>query len=146
MIRYLLGCDAGHDFEAWFGSIASFEQQADKGLVTCPHCGSTSVERRPMAPAVVTRRAAPAPANTPTNDGTSQVTTLPTEALRELRAKIISETTDVGDKFAEEARRMHFGETDTRPIRGEATSDDVKGLVEDDIPFGMVPRLPEDSN
>lgn len=146
MIRYLLGCDAGHDFEVWFGSIASFEQQSDDGLVTCPHCGSNAVERRPMAPAVVTRRATPTPAPKPTSDGTQQVATLPAEALRELRDKIIAETTDVGDKFAEEARRMHFGETDARPIRGAATSDDVKGLVEDDIPFGMVPRLPEDSN
>lgn len=143
MIRYRIGCDNGHEFEAWFDSIASFESQASEHMVSCPTCASTEIARLPMAPAVVSSRSKAAAPAKPT---TTKATTHPSAVVRELRERIMSETTDVGPKFAEEVRSMHFGEKDTRPIRGEASGAELKGLVEDDIPFGIVPPLPEDNN
>lgn len=129
MIRYDLRCDNGDAFEAWFSSIADYDKQADAGLVECPHCGSTHVSKAPMAPAVQTSRS--------------------TEARKEravamaMAAKVREHIKDnfdyVGDKFADEARKMHTGEADERAIWGEATPEEAKALEEDGVPVAPLP-------
>lgn len=129
MIRYDLRCANGDEFEAWFGSIADYDKQAAAGLVECPHCASTQVEKAPMAPAVRTARKK--------------------EAQREravamaMAAKVrehIKENFDyVGDKFADEARKMHSGESEERAIWGETTPDEAEALAEEGIPASPLP-------
>lgn len=130
MIRYELRCANGDEFEAWFGSIADYDRQAEAGLVECPMCGSKHVEKAPMAPAVRTSRSK--------------------EAQREravamaMAAKVrdhIKENFDyVGDKFADEARKMHAGEADERAIWGEATPEEARALAEEGIPAAPLPQ------
>ncbi len=154
MIKYKLGCAAGHEFEAWFVSMDAFDRQAHRGLVSCPECASTRVEKRPMAPAIVTtakRSKAPdgVPPDTPAgvmmpvHDPASKELI---KAVREMKAKLLQNSEHVGVRFAEEARRIHFGETETRSIHGEATPEDAQGLCEDGVAFGILPMLPDEQN
>ena len=162
MIHYTLTCDSEHTFEGWFRSSADFDLQAKQGHVSCPLCGSTAVTRGLMAPNVQSGRArderqegarvpAPVPAEAP--EGPRQMMMVPDptqramlEALRELRQKITENATYVGDKFADEARRMHHGETEARGIYGEATPEEAASLAEEGIVFQPLPILPEDRN
>lgn len=157
MIKYALVCENGHGFESWFSNSESYETQARRGFVDCPHCGSTKVQKALMAPAVSTskRRArneavAHVPAVTP--DAAQPVALLDEkqlalrEALRELHAKITENTVDVGAQFSDEARRMHLGEAPTRAIRGEATLAEAKELWDEGIPILPVPPLPDERN
>lgn len=157
MIKYLLGCASGHEFESWFRASADFDAQSRAGEVACPHCGSTEVAKLPMAPSVVTRRAKPGPVSTeqtasgsgPTVGGTAGPApdgAAVREALRAFTQKVIANTEDVGSRFADEARKMHFGETEERQIRGSSTLEEARELVEDGVPFGILPTLPEDLN
>ncbi len=153
MIKYLLGCASGHEFESWFRAGADFEAQSRSGEISCPHCGSVNIAKRPMAPSVVTRRtkvegpsdqvskatAGGAAAAAP--DGATV-----REALRAFAQTVIANTEDVGGRFADEARKMHFGEIEERQIRGSSTPDEAKELVEDGVPFGILPALPDDLN
>jgi hypothetical protein len=129
MIRYDLRCDNGDEFEAWFGSIADYDKQAAAGLVECPYCGSTHVEEAPMAPAVVTGRAKEARAER--------------AVAMAMAAKVrehIKENFDyVGPRFAEEARKMHAGESEERAIWGEATPEEARELAEEGIPAAPLP-------
>lgn len=154
MIKYLLGCASGHEFESWFRASADFDAQSHEGKVACPYCGSIDVAKQPMAPSVVTKRAkverssaqeaAPASRTAPPANGAGGVALR--EALRAFTQKVIATTEDVGPRFAEEARRMHFGETEERQIRGSSTPEEARELAEDGIPFGILPVLPEDLN
>lgn len=154
MIKYKLGCATGHEFEAWFASMDAFDRQARRGLVSCPECASTRVEKRPMAPAIVTtakRSLAPVdvPADTPA--GVMMPVRDPASkeligAVREMKAELLKNSEHVGMRFAEEARRIHFGETQTRSIHGEATPDEAQGLYEDGVAFGILPLLPDEQN
>lgn len=168
MIKYALVCEQGHEFESWFSGSESFETQASRGFVECPHCGSTQVRKALMAPAVSTskRRARnvavaqsesqqPAPAPAPTaapEAGAGEVALVDEgqralrEAIRELHAKVREQTVDVGSRFSDEARRMHLGEAPTRPIRGEATVAQAKELWEEGVPVFPLPTLPDDRN
>lgn len=140
MIRYRLGCANGHEFESWFRSSADYEAQAKTGVVACPLCGSVEIEKQPMAPAVVSsRRADPAKAKAE-NDGKAAELT----ALRAARKALIENSENVGPRFAEEARKIHFGETDERSIRGSSTFEEAQDLFQDGISFGVLPSLPED--
>jgi hypothetical protein len=146
MIRYQLACEHEHAFEAWFGSIAAFEKQRARALVVCPQCGSTHVDRSPMAPAVVTgkakvaaEKALPDTANLAVHSGTG------TE-LQKLKATLLENSEAVGERFAEEARKIHFNEAEPRSIHGQASFDEARGLVEDGIPFGVLPILPSERN
>lgn len=143
MIRYRLGCSSGHEFESWFRSSADYDVQAKTGDVACPLCGSTTIEKLPMAPAVVSsRRAAsvkPQAEHAETNHNPSELA-----ALRAARKTVIENSEDVGPRFAEEARKIHFGETEERSIRGNSTFEEARALFNDGIPFGVLPRLPED--
>jgi hypothetical protein len=157
MIKYALRCDQAHTWDAWFPSISGYDEQQARGLVDCPFCGSTKVEKAPMAPAVVTSRAATTKTDTDieTKSVEAPETTLPvvTEPtplampeplkamLSELKERIEKTHDYVGDTFAKEVRAMHEGETEHRPIYGEATAKEVKELLEDDIPVAPLPVL-----
>lgn len=141
MIRFSLICDNAHEFEGWFRSNDDFDTQIKRGFVDCPTCGSHKVGKALMAPAVSTGRKQEKVALAM---GEAQK-----EAMAQLKAmaeKIRENADYVGDKFAEEARKIHFGETDPRGIYGEATLEEAKGLADDGVAFMPVPVFPEDRN
>ncbi|GAA4120445.1 DUF1178 family protein [Aminobacter aganoensis] len=141
MIRFSLHCDHAHDFEGWFRSNEDFETQRKRGFVSCPECGSQKVEKALMAPAVSTSRKQEKVALAM---GEQQRKAM--AALKELSEKVRENAENVGDKFAEEARKIHFGETEARGIYGAATLDEAKGLAEDGIDFLPLPVFPDDRN
>ena len=137
MIRYALRCDHDHGFEAWFGSSADFDDQAGRGLVECPFCGSRAVEKAVMAPAVSgARKSAAAP------EAARQMQTMMMEAAREVRAHVEANFDYVGDRFAREARDIHEGRSEQREIYGEATPAEVKKLKDDGVPVSALPSPP----
>jgi hypothetical protein len=141
MIRYALNCDHGHGFEAWFGGSADYDDQAARGLVECPVCGSTGVSKQIMAPAVAgTKRSAAVP------DVQAKMRTMMMEAAREVRAHVEQNFDYVGDAFAREARDIHEGRSEKREIYGEATPADVKKLRDDGVPCAPLPSLPPDKS
>jgi hypothetical protein len=148
VIRYALRCEAGHAFDSWFGNSAAFDRQAARGLVTCPTCGSAQVEKAIMAPALGgDRDAAPAaePEKTPVAIVSKEEVEL-RKKLKELRDHVVKNADYVGEKFPEEARRMHYGETEHRSIYGEASAEAASALAEEGIEFHPLPRLPDDRN
>ena len=151
MIKFTLQCRDGHEFEGWFQSGAAYEAQVASARIACPHCGSHSIDKAIMAPAVARRDGdvAPAPSNAVVRQDDDPVNA-PLHALhrrlRELRDEIHAKAEYVGGKFAEEARRIHFEESPPRGIYGEASSEEARELAEDGIPFLPIPRLPEDLN
>ncbi len=146
MIRYSLTCDAGHQFDAWFSSGDSFDEQSEAEVIRCPECGSADVCKAPMAPAVLRGgRKSLESEGPPTPEG--PVPERQTYAfLKGLREHLKANADDVGTKFAAEARKMHDGEAEERSIYGEATVDEAKSLYEDGIPALSLPKLPEDHN
>ena len=141
MIRFALICEHEHEFEGWFRSNDDFDTQKKRGFVDCPSCGSHKVQKALMAPAVSTARKQETIALAM---GEAQK-----QALAQLKAmaeKVRENADYVGDKFAEEARKIHFGETDPRGIYGEATPEEAKGLVEDGVEFMPIPVFPEERN
>jgi hypothetical protein len=148
VIRYALSCEAGHAFDSWFANSAAFDRQAARGLVTCPMCGSAKVEKAIMAPALAGGRDA-APAAEPDKAPVAIVSKEEVELrkkLKELRDHIVKSADYVGEKFPEEARRMHYGEIEHRSIYGEASSEAAKSLAEEGIEFHPLPRLPDERN
>ncbi|MBY8976708.1 DUF1178 family protein [Rhodobacteraceae bacterium NNCM2] len=132
MIRYELNCDRKHRFESWFASSAGFDEQVERGLVTCPQCGSDKVTKAIMAPAVAGKSEESAPL----------AQTSPAEAaLRALRKKIEAESDYVGKDFVSEARKIHIGEAEDRAIWGEASHDDAKALKDEGIPVAPLPFM-----
>jgi hypothetical protein len=160
MIKYALLCDKGHSFESWFPSSASFDTQAKRGLVDCPACGSHRVEKQIMAPsvrlkgAVVPSQEVAIPADVPDAPAApDQPMALMGEhaqklraMMRELHAHVTANTEDVGAKFADEARKIHYGETEERAIRGRATADEAEALHDEGIGFFPLPTLPDERN
>jgi hypothetical protein len=120
-------CGTGHRFEAWFASAEAYERQETLGLVACPHCQDTDVSRLPSAPHV--RRAAPDASTHPDIDALTA----------RMLARIAAEAEDVGTRFPEEARRIHYHETDERSICGQATIADTLELLEEGIPVLPLP-------
>jgi hypothetical protein len=149
VITYSLQCDQGHGFDSWFHGSGAYEAQRERGLVACPLCGSTSVEKAIMAPRVARRdKGGLAPQAEP---AAPVALVSPEEAeirgkLKELRAALIKNSDYVGPRFAEEARRMHLGESDHRSIHGEATSEDAKALLDEGIEFHPLPVIPDERN
>lgn len=138
MIRYALQCEHGHGFEAWFGDSVAYDDQAARGLVECPHCGSRGVSKQIMAPAVAgTRRTA-------LSADPARMRTLMMQAAREVRSHVEQNFDYVGDAFAREARDIHEGRTEKREIYGEATPAEVKKLKDDGVPCAALPPLPPD--
>jgi hypothetical protein len=148
MIRYRLQCNEGHEFEAWFKNSGAYDEQSERGQVLCPDCGSAKVSKAPMAPRIATRKEKPAdavaadPAAAKHAEAQRKILAL----MRKLRAHVEQNAEYVGPRFAEEARKMHFNEIETRSIYGEATVEDAHGLAEDGIEFHPLPRLPEEQN
>ena len=139
MIRYALKCDQTHGFEAWFGSSSDYDDQAARGLVECPFCGSRTVEKAVMAPSVSgTKKSGPVP------DVASKVQSMMMQAAREVRAHVEANFDYVGDSFAREARDIHEGKSEKREIYGEATPAEVKKLKEDGVPVSALPDAPPD--
>ena len=150
MIRYTLRCEKDHTFEAWFRSSEDYDRAAKKGVNECPLCGATKIEKAPMAPSVARTDKAGEK-----KSGGEKVTLAagpdPREAalraaLKELRQKVTENAEYVGDRFAAEARRMHYNESETRGIYGEASPDEAKALADEGIEFQPLPTLPEERN
>jgi len=155
MIRYALVCNKGHDFESWFQDSAAYDKQIKRKLIACPHCGSPKVEKAIMAPRLASsrKRAAPAepPVAAPTPEKSPVAMISPQEQelrskLKELREHLTKNADHVGPKFPEEARKMHYGETEHRSIYGEASPDEAKALAEEGIEFHPLPILPDERN
>jgi hypothetical protein len=157
MIRYSLHCERGHAFESWFQSSAAYDSQVKRKLVTCPACGSAKVEKAIMAPQIVSKMgrdstAAAEPA--PPVDVTAPASTPLMMAqerelrakLRELRDHILKNADNVGERFPNEARKMHYGDIEHRPIYGEASPDEARSLIEEGVEVSPLPVLPDDRN
>lgn len=142
MIRFSLHCDNAHEFDAWFRSNEDFDEQKKSGLLSCPFCHSTSIEKQLMAPAVSTARKREQQVGL----GLEAEQQKMLSALREVTKKVRKEAEYVGDRFTEEARRIHFKEVEERAIYGEASVKEVSSLMEDGIPVVPLPSLPEDEN
>ena len=141
MIHYSLVCDKSHKFDGWFASAAAYDAQKVRGLVTCPICLTTIVDKALMAPSLSRSGSE----KVSLSIGHPQHAQL-REAMQALRNKVTSEADYVGDKFAEEARKIHFKEVDQRGIYGEATRDEVAALAEEGVDFMPLPNLPEEHN
>lgn len=150
MIVYDLACPDGHRFEGWFGSSADYEDQRARGLLACPACGALEVSKAPMAPAV------PAKGNSARGNAVTEVlppdaarpmanTPMPPEmqkalaALAKAQANALKNSTWVGDKFADETRKMHYGERKEAPIHGQASLAEAKALIEEGVPVAALP-------
>ncbi len=165
MILYNLVCAKGHEFESWFAGSAAYDRQAKRGLVECPVCGSTKVEKALMTPRLArTRKLTPTASETPEPAAASEpvvpaapeppapvAVISPQERelrtkLRELREHLVKNAENVGQRFPEEARKMHYGEKEHRSIYGTASPDDAKALHEEGIEFAPLPVLPDERN
>jgi hypothetical protein len=163
MIRYSLACEKQHDFEIWFKNSADYDKQVKRGLVTCPACGSAKVDKALMAPSLGrgTRKGAKTPTpeavppvsapEAPSESKTPVAMVSPQEKefrakLKELRDHLTKNAENVGAKFPEEARKMHYGEKQHRSIYGEASPQDAKELLEEGVELHPLPVLPDERN
>ena len=170
MIRYNLVCAKGHEFESWFAGSAAFDRQAKRGLVECPICGSATVGKALMTPRLArTRKSTPAEPAVPDiavpaalrcrllpglplpAPAAPVVVISPQEQelrtkLKELREHLVKNADNVGQRFPEEARKMHYGEKEHRSIYGTASPDDARALHEEGIAFAPLPVLPDERN
>ena len=133
MILYELRCEAGHGFEAWFRNSDTYDTQVAAGEVNCPICGTGSVQKALMAPAISKRSADPEGRRTHTTMGEAR------RELEALRRKIEENCEYVGDRFAEEARKIHYEESEHRDIYGEATETEARELEEEGIGVARIP-------
>ncbi|HEY3150673.1 MAG TPA: DUF1178 family protein [Candidatus Binatia bacterium] len=147
MVIYNLVCKKKHSFEGWFPSFEDFQKQAEKKLISCPTCGTTKVEKVPHACAVHVKKEQPAPpAKKPEPAPPAPLS--PTEfkeMLIRVHHYVKQNFEDVGPRFAEEARQIHKGKADERPIHGTATTQETKELVEEGVPFAALPKPELDS-
>lgn len=146
MIVYNLKCRKDHLFEAWFRDSSAYDEQATAGVLSCPFCGSRKVEKALMAPrlskgAAKAEEAAPAAASEKAVMETEQAGQM-MKALAEVRRKIEENFDHVGPAFAEEARKIHYGEADPRNIYGETSDEDAEALREEGVSFGRIPWAP----
>lgn len=155
MIRYALRCERGHEFESWFQSSSAYDSQHKRGLVSCPACDSTKVEKAIMAPRIVRKgksRSAPqllAAASEETSS--TSLVMAPQERelvakLKELRDHVLKNADNVGKKFPDEARKMHYGDIEHRAIYGEATTEEARALIDEGVEVAPLPILPDDRN
>jgi hypothetical protein len=145
VIRYQLTCPQGHHFDGWFASSSAFDEQRARALVTCPVCGTDEVEKALMAPAVRVSTSQPAARSEPVAVLTDKDRAL-RDMIRAVRAEVEKTAENVGDRFAEEARRIHDGEVEAKSIYGRATSEEARALVEDGIGFLPLPALPDEKH
>jgi len=132
VIRYSLACVGEHEFEAWFSNSAAYDTQRRKKLVECPVCGSHEVRKQIMSPAI---------RDSGSKSGRNESPqTAAAKMAGEIRRKIEQTHDYVGDKFADEARSMYYGETEQRPVWGEVTPDVAKDLIEEGVPAMPIPK------
>ena len=158
MIRYNLRCEKGHSFESWFQSSTAYESQEKRKLVSCPACGSVKVERAIMAPQIVSKKGRDAAMSAPSEASTAEAAAqTPTPLLmaqemelrakiKELRDHIVKNADNVGERFPNEARKMHYGDIEHRPIYGEASPEEARSLIEEGVEVSPLPVLPDDRN
>ena len=152
MIHYELRCNQAHSFDGWFKDSKTFEKQAEMGLVECPECGGTKVERALMAPALSKREGLPVaasapqaealPAAAPDKAATGRVPAQMLALLQRMRAEVERNCDYVGPSFAEEARKMHRGESEPRPIYGETSQEQAESLADEGIEVAKIPWVP----
>lgn len=160
MIKYALICDQEHEFESWFPNADAYETQVKRGFVECPHCQSKKVAKALMAPAVSTSRRKEARRETVMPDASVLPAVVPEapvalldeqqqqmrDMIRDLHEKLTENSTNVGEQFPEEARKMHAGEAPQRSIHGRASLDEAKALIEEGIPVLPLPVPPDERN
>ena len=140
-----LHCSQAHVFEGWFASEDDFQGQLARGLLECPLCGDKTITRRPSAPRLNLGAASPAepPAGESGKPAAAPAAARPPAELQaawmHMARRVIAATEDVGERFAEEARRIHYGEAAPRPIRGQATREQTQALLEEGIPVAPLP-------
>jgi hypothetical protein len=144
MIKYALGCAEGHAFDSWFSDSASYDKQRKRGFVACPECGSTRVDKAIMAPAVVggDRATVQTVPELVVDDRRRQAR----EFFVRMRREIEANTDDVGAKFPDVARAIHFGDEPERAIRGRASLAEAKSLLEDGVAVMPLPMLADELN
>jgi hypothetical protein len=157
MISYMLKCCHGHAFEGWFGSSGDFEDQQMRGLMTCPICETSDVRKGLMTPQLprksnqqkAAQKQAAIPSHIRFAQGKSEISSKDIAALyahmREVQNTIVNNCDDVGNCFAEEARKIHYGETEERGIYGKASSEEAEELAEEGIEAIAVPWLPPEN-
>jgi hypothetical protein len=138
MIKYQLKCSAGHQYEAWFRDAAAFDRQSESGEVECPLCGDTDVTKAPMAPRLGKGARRPEAVEQQARDVADQIF----QTVEKLRRHVEESCDYVGERFPEEARRIHYGETEKRGIYGEATDEEAHELKEEGIEFQRLRWLP----
>ncbi len=147
MIRYDLICVMGHEFDAWFSNSSAYDQQQKLGFVECSLCGSNKIEKQVMAPnigAKGNRKSQTSQAvMTPPVDPRMQMMM---QMMRDVREHVKANAENVGDQFAEEARKIHYKETELRGIYGNATADDARALIDEGIDILPLPQMPEDGH
>ncbi len=139
MILFDVKCARGHVFEAWFRDSNTAERQMKRREVACPACGNTATAKAPMAPRIGKKGKSQAK---PDATEMAAMSAKLRQELTELRAKVESNCDYVGEKFAEEARKIHYGETDPRGIYGETSKDEAEALAEEGVQFARIPWLP----
>jgi len=153
MILYRLRCSKGHEFESWFKDSKTYDRQEKKSLIGCAVCGDSKIARAIMAPRIGKKggdaempAAVPAPAPSPEQQQMAALARrMPKEmreALLKVRAEVEKNCEPVGERFAEEARKIHYGESDKRGIYGETSDEEARALAEEGIEFGRLPWLP----
>ncbi len=156
MIRYSLRCERAHPFESWFQSSSAYESQVKRKLVTCPACGSDKIEKAIMAPQIASKKRhneiaeqppaspeAAAPGSTPLM--MAQERELRAK-LKELRDHVVKNADNVGERFPTEARKMHYGDIEHRPIYGQASPEEARSLIDEGVEVSPLPVLPDDRN
>ncbi|MEO5373856.1 MAG: DUF1178 family protein [Alphaproteobacteria bacterium] len=133
MIVFDIDCSQGHRFEAWFRDGATFDRQAADGEVTCPVCGDTHVAKAPMAPRIGRRTSSAG------EERQAALAAAVKETLGELRRTVEATCENVGERFAEEARRIHYGEAEKRSIFGEASVEEARELADEGVEFASLP-------
>jgi hypothetical protein len=161
MIRYSLRCERDHAFESWFQDSSAYDAQVKRKLVSCPVCSSVKIEKAIMAPRIVGKkgreRIEPAPALAPAAPAEIPAAATSTPLMmaqeRELRAKlkelrdhIVKNADNVGERFPNEARKMHYGDIEHRPIYGEASPEEARSLIDEGVEVSPLPVLPDDRN
>ena len=146
MIRYALTCEDGHRFESWFAGSQAYDDLRAADAVLCPECGSAAVEKALMAPQVATARKKDAKKEKVRLAANHSMRAEAIAAIRKIRDHVTENADYVGDKFPEEARKIHYEEAEPRGIYGEATADEAKALAEEGVEFHPLPILPEEQN
>lgn len=146
MIKYSLICDQEHSFEAWFGSSDDYETQLKRGLVECPSCKSKKISKALMAPRVSGTKKSKDTEMAMTQMQAPELPAEMMEQLRKIKKHVEANSENVGERFPEEARKIHYGETEARGIYGKASIEEAVSLAEEGVEVMPIPELPEEKN